>query len=275
MELNQLQILNKILCMLCKILMLCSILVSISCNNNASSPTPASRNNFTKPVIKPDYFAQIKNIPLPLGYTRIENGEDSFATWLQNVGLKKDKTVYKFDGTPKANQTAQFAVLDISVGARDLQQCADAVMRLRAEYLFANERYTEIVFIDNENIFYKLAPPYTKEHFAAYLNKVFGMCGSASLAKQLKAVSDINKIAGGNVIIRGGFPGHAVIVMDVAQNTTGEKIYLLAQSYMPAQDIHVLLNPANEDLSPWYTVTEENIIHTPEYIFYKNELKAW
>ena len=258
-----------------KIILLCTFLIAISCNNNANSPTPVASRNFKPPIIKPEYYALIKNIPLPEGYTRIENGDDSFATWLQNVGLKKDKTVYKFDGTPKANQTAQFAVLDISVGNKDLQQCADAVMRLRAEYLFAKERYAEIIFTDNEHIVYKLDPPFTREHFATYLNKVFGMCGSASLAKQLKPVIDINKIAAGDVIIRGGFPGHAVIVMDVAQNVEGEKIYLLAQSYMPAQDIHVLVNPAKEDLSPWYAVSEENIIHTPEYTFYKNELKAW
>jgi hypothetical protein len=77
------------------------------------------------------------------------------------------------------------------------------------------------------------------------------------------------------VIIRGGFPGHAVIVMDVAVNASGKKIYLLAQSYMPAQDIHVLKNPMNADLSPWYEVNDDPIIYTPEYRFTKNELKRW
>ncbi len=77
------------------------------------------------------------------------------------------------------------------------------------------------------------------------------------------------------MLIRGGFPGHAVIVMDVAVNDSGKKIYLLAQSYMPAQDIHVLKNPGNTDLSPWYEVNQENFIITPEYTFTNNELKRW
>ena len=60
----------------------------------------------------------------------------------------------------------------------------------------------------------------------------------------------MNNIKPGDVLIRGGFPGHAVIVMDMATNSAGKKIYLLAQSYMPAQDIHVLVNPSDEHSSP-------------------------
>ena len=100
------------------------------------------------------------------------------------------------------------------------------------------------------------------------------MCGSASLAKQLnnKPFYDIEP---GDVFIKGGFPGHAVIVMDVAVNSTGKKIFLLAQSYMPAQDIHLLLNHSNHSLSPWYEVNDEVIIETPEYTFTRHQLKGW
>jgi hypothetical protein len=50
------------------------------------------------------------------------NGIGSFGQWPENISLKKDKTVYLFDGSMKYNQAAQFAVLDISAGKRDLQQ---------------------------------------------------------------------------------------------------------------------------------------------------------
>jgi len=63
--------------------------------------------------------------------------------------------------------------------------------------------------------------------------------------------------------------------MDVAENTAGKKIFMLAQSYMPAQDIHVLINPLHDALSPWYEVNDDNKIITPEYLFYRNELKSW
>ena len=220
-------------------------------------------------------FATIKKIPLPKGFKRVGVEENSFAEWLQNVPLKNDKTVYLFDGSQKINQQAQFAVLKISVGKKNLQQCADAVMRLRAEYLFACNSFKEIHFTDNDNTEYNFTPPYITAHFKKYLDVVFGMCGSASLAKQLKTVQTFSDIKPGDVIIRGGFPGHAVIVMDVAVNTTGKKIFLLAQSYMPAQDIHVLVNPRNNDLSPWYLIDENLAIYTPEYLFKTSELKTW
>ena len=113
-------------------------------------------------------------------------------------------------------------------------------------------------------------------NFDKYLERVFGMCGSASLEKQLKEHVTLNDVEPGDVLIRGGFPGHAAIVMDVATNDEGEKIFLLAQSYMPAQDIHVLINPSNKRRSTWYEVNDDAIIiKTPEYNFTRRELKRW
>lgn len=220
-------------------------------------------------------FKSIAEIPLPAGYTRVQVDASSFAAFLRKTNLKENTTVYLYNGKPKTNQTAQFALLDVSVGETDLQQCADAVMRLRAEHFFAKAAYSKIIFYDNDRTAYPFLAPYTRAHFKKYLNRVFGMCGSASLSKQLKPVADFSEILPGDVIIRGGFPGHAVLVMDVAINNSGEKIYLLAQSYMPAQDIHVLKNPAKPGLSPWYKTSEPSVIHTPEYVFKTNELKRW
>lgn len=248
------------------------LLVSLACNNNVHST--GKENNRKKAGSSDNPYVHLGDIPLPDGFIREDDSPDPFARFLRNIALKKDRTVYQFNGCPKTNQLAQFAVLDISVGNKDLQQCADAVMRLRAEYLFATGKYGQINFIDNEGTVYKFTPPYSRENFTKYLQRVFGMCGSASLAKQLKSV-EFSDIRPGDVLIRGGFPGHAVIVMNIAVNAAGEKIYLLAQSYMPAQDIHILVNPANKNLSPWYSLNDNKRIQTPEYLFYSNELKRW
>lgn len=68
------------------------------------------------------------------------------------------------------------------------------------------------------------------------------MCGSASLSKQLKPVINFFNYTARLCIDTWRVSSHAAIVMDVAENAEGEKIFMLAQSYMPAQDIHLLVN---------------------------------
>ncbi|MBC7866996.1 MAG: hypothetical protein H7X88_05625 [Gloeobacteraceae cyanobacterium ES-bin-316] len=218
--------------------------------------------------------ASIEGIALPAGFKRDLADSASFTYWLRKLRLKKDPTVYLYDGSPKANQQAQYAVIDLSVGNKNLQQCADAVMRMRAEYLFSIKQFEAIRFIDNEGFSYNFQQPYTHENLLRYLQKVFGMCGTASLARQMKKINT-EAMRAGDVWVRGGFPGHEVMVVDMASNTKGEKIYLLAQSYMPAQDIHILKNPQNSHDDPWYYVSKENLLETPEYIFKSTELKTW
>ena len=190
------------------------------------------------------------------------------------MSLKKNKTVYLYNGIPKRNQSAQFAVIDISVGNKDLQQCADAVMRLRAEYLYSQKRFSEISFSDNNHHEYKLNALMDRKHFDNYLDNVFAKCGTLSLEKQLRSIDKINDVEPGDVLIQGGSPGHAMIVVDMAVNKFGKKIFLLAQSYMPAQDIHIVINPANKNLSPWFELNSDTI-YTPEWVFAKGHFKKW
>jgi hypothetical protein len=220
--------------------------------------------------------ARVGDISLPDGYERLAANKGSFAEWLQNVRIKKDRTVYLYNGQPKINQEAQYAVLDIPVGTKDLQQCADAVMRLRAEYLHSKKRYAEIVFSDNSGKKYVCPPTADSTRFERYLETVYSYCGTISLEKQLHPVTGLTSIQPGDVLIKGGSPGHAVIVMDVAVNKEGKKLYLLAQSYMPAQNIHVLKNPVDKNLSPWYRADTDNpFIYTPEWTFSTKQLKRW
>jgi hypothetical protein len=247
------------------------LFVSLGCKE--ASPKKTADTSFRPSAATTDYYRQIQDIPPPKGFSRKQHIENSFESYLRNLSLKKDKTVYLFDGRVKPNQQAQFAVIDMPVGNKDLQQCADAIMRLRAEYLFEQKRFDEIIFFDNDASRYTFKAPYTKKNFESYLIRVFGMCGSASLAKQLRS-STMNEVKAGDVFIRGGFPGHAVIVVDVVEKGNNKK-FLLAQSYMPAQDIHVLNNPTSADGSPWYDADDATELVTPEYTFLKTELKKW
>jgi hypothetical protein len=218
-------------------------------------------------------------IHLPKGYSRIHASDNGFASYLRSIILKKDKTVYLYNGIPKANQTAQYAVLDISVGNKDLQQCADAVMRLRAEYLYQQKIFSNIEFVTGEKKILNYAKwiqgkNETRKEFDKYLDYVFSYCGTASLPYSLKKKT-MPQMQIGDVFLKPGSPGHAVMVMDMAENDKGQEIYLLVQSYMPAQNIHILKNPSNENLSPWYQLNDDTVIETPEWTFYNNQLYGW
>ena len=248
--------------------LLCYLFLFISCQSqNKNQPLVDTTIN--------KEYKTVKDIPPPEGFQRVNADENTFADWLRNIALKQDKLVYLYDGTLKKNQSAQFAVLSIPVGDKNLQQCADAVIRLRAEFLFAQKKYNEIVFADNDEKEYKWEKQNDSAAFEKYLETVFGWCGSSSLEKQLKPIADFSAIETGNVFIKGGFPGHAMIVIDVAVNEKGEKAFMLAQSYMPAQEIHIVINPMEEELSPWYRVSNTEIIFTPEWKFTKNQLRRF
>ncbi|HEY4286022.1 MAG TPA: DUF4846 domain-containing protein [Puia sp.] len=226
-------------------------------------------------------YATISAIPVPPGYHRVPAESSSFVGWLRNIPLKKDRTVYLFDGRPKRNQGAQFAVLNISVGKQDLQQCADAVMRLRAEYLYSLRSYSVIDFYTEQGKRLNFAQWQQtrgtgRGSFTNYLTTVFTYCSTRTLEKQLTPVTNYHTISGGDVLIRGGSPGHAMLVTDVAEDARGRRIYLLAQSYMPAQDIHIVNNPGDGAISPWYgSEAPSPYVQTPEWTFRTNELRGW
>ena len=235
----------------------------------------------------------------PEGYRREPVDKQSFAHYLRTFPLLgMDEKVLLYNGSFKSNQSVHESILDIDVGRRDLQQCADAVMRLRAEYLYAQNRFDEIGFdftngwyfeyskwregndlvIEGNNTGWRPSGN-TKvgyDQFRSYMDWVFMYAGTLSLSKEMKP-KPLDQVEIGDVFIFGGSPGHAVIVVDMAMNAnTGEKAIMLAQSYMPAQQIHILKNMDNPEISPWYFVSEiEDVLRTPEWTFSRDALKEW
>lgn len=171
-------------------------------------------------------------------------------------------------------------------------------MRLRAEYLYATKQYDAIHFnfvsgfnaeyrrwrkgerirVKGNKVSWVAGQPASTGYtsFRKYLTMVFSYAGTASLEKELRQ-KPLSRIEIGDVFIRGGFPGHAVIVVDKITNADTEEVQvLLAQSYMPAQDIHVLSNPIRQDDNPWYSVRDmQEVVRTAEYTFRPEELKTF
>lgn len=235
----------------------------------------------------------------PKGYMRLKPDTSTFAHYLQTLPLKPHGSLVKrYDGSIKPNRSVYIGVVDLEIGKANLQQCADAVIRLRAEYLFKHKRYSAIHFnltngfnaeyskwkegyrvevTGNKTRWLKTAIPSNDyKTFRKYLDFVFTYAGTFSLSKELTAIRIANMQIG-DVFIQGGSPGHAVIVIDMAENpNTKEKVYLLAQSYMPAQEIQVLQNPSNPNGSPWYSLNNNNAeIPTPEWVFNIRDLKRF
>lgn len=213
----------------------------------------------------------------PPGFQRIPAEPGSFAHWLRGLPVKAPQTLVRlYDGRPKWNQQVHVAVIDIDTGARDLQQCADAIMRLRGEYLLGAGRARDIRFNDTKG----RPQPFKSEAtnypaFRKYMDQVFSVSGSYSLERELTPVA-LAQMRAGDVFIKGGFPGHAVLVVDMVQNAGGEKRFLLLQSYMPAQDMHLLKNPRSPDGSPWYPVPAQKAeLVTPEWTFPAGALRRF
>ena len=273
---------------------------SISDLTKHTSTTARDSSRHNKYSWLPDYDIQnmlINRIEVLEGYSRIKTEKGSFTDWLRHLPLKHgNPSVKLYNNELKNNQSAQFAVVNIDTGKEDLQQCADAVMRLKAEYHYSKKEYAKIHFNftsgDNAR-FSKWIEGYrpvlkgnkvswTKsakkdssyKSFKAYLKQVFMYAGTSSLSKELLTIP-LESLQPGDVFIHGGFPGHAVIVIDMATNsTTGAKIFMIAQSYMPAQDIHILNNPLLEK-SPWYSMDFKGNFETPEWTFERTETKRF
>ena len=235
-----------------------------------------------------------ERIKVPQGFERIKVEENSYGQYLRSLPVKPDGTKIRLYNGEATIKDVHAAVIDIDVGSRDLQQCADAVIRLRAEYFYAQRMYKRIHFnftngfnadytnwmngnriVNKGNKTYWVKKTgYSNEYssFRKYLDIVFAYAGTLSLSKEMKNVP-IGEMQIGDVFLKGASPGHTVDILDMAENKkTGEKIFIIAQSYMPAQDIHILKNFNDEKLSPWYSANFGEVLSTPEWEFDKGQL---
>ncbi|WP_158825233.1 DUF4846 domain-containing protein [Mucilaginibacter lacusdianchii] len=224
----------------------------------------------------------ISRFQTPLNYQHLTTTSGSFGNWLQNLPLKPAGTHTRtYRGNIAATDAYTAAIVNLSIGKQDLQQCADAVIRLRAEYLYQKKDYQHIHFNFTsgfncdfihyangyryqQNGTWKLQgkKDYSYNNFLRYLNLVFSYAGTLSLEKELKPVNNAADLQIGDVFIKGGSPGHCFIVVDVARNKAGQKQFLLAQSFMPAQNIQIL----QQSISPWFSLNKPKNIPYGELI---------
>ena len=248
-------------------------------------------------AIHPEGTCLEERFPTPAGYTREAAPEGSFQQYLRRYPLKADKSpVLLYDGSEKGNQGAHEAVFDLPVFDSDLQQCADSIIRIYAEYFWSTGNQDRIAFhltngflmdypswregnrlqVDGNQVSWVKKASYddSYETFLLYLEYVMMYAGTLSLNEECTPISP-DQLKAGDMFIKGGSPGHCVMVADVAVDGNGDACFLLAQGYMPAQEFHILKNPASPG-NPWYDTRDLSYpFYTPEYVFQEGCLKRW
>jgi len=85
-----------------------------------------------------------------------------------------DQPILDYRGSQIANRQNHVAVITYDFGKTDLQQCANALMRLQAEYFFEGKQYGEIGFHFTNNLYYS---------FSDYCKGVRPIANGAKLSK--------------------------------------------------------------------------------------------
>lgn len=245
--------------------------------------------------VLPDGSTLETRIKVPETYERVSADDGSFSSFLRNYSLKEDGSpVLLYNGNEKGNQSAHVAVFELPMESENLQQCADSVMRMYAEYFWATGQYEKISFhftngfeadytkwregnriqVEGNDVYWTSSAEYddSYECFMKYMKMVFSYAGTLSMETEAEEIT-LPEVQVGDVFLMGGSPGHVVMVVDVCENAEGKKAFLLAQGYMPAQEFHVLKNPMHEN-DPWYYEDEiQYPLRTPEYSFGEGSLK--
>jgi len=236
--------------------------------------------------------------PAPTGFERVALEPGSYQAFLRALPLKPEGAVVRYHDGGEKPPYNYVAVIDMTLGTRNLQQCADTLIRYKAEYLWEADHKGEIAFRFTSGFLCKwteyaqgyrasvrgstvdwtrtAAASASRETFDKYLNLVFNYAGTRSLESYETQPVNPEDLAVGDMFLRGGSPGHVVQVVDMAVNSqTGQRCMLLVQGYMPAQDGQILC--AVDDvpgMGPWVLVPEnpEGPFATPEYGFSWDEL---
>jgi len=229
-------------------------------------------------------------VKIPEHFKRVVYPQESFQEYVRNYTLKAfGAKVINYTGRPYFYQSGHIGILDIPVPKNGLQQCADALIRIRSEYLWDTNNKGDIGFnftsghycswqkyaegyrpkIDGNTVsFHKTRKrDHSKSNFYNYLNLIYAYSGTLSLNSELGEITSIENLKIGDMLIVGGSPGHVVMIADVIENETGEKRFLLMQGNTPAQSVHLLKNLDNTTMTPWYELKLNSEITIPGYTF--------
>ena len=214
-----------------------------------------------------------RRFPAPEGFKRMPAAENSFAAWLRRVPLLPPGQPvhdYRHHVFKQANDTTVAAVTAYNIRGRKLEQCMDIILRWRAEYLWQNGRQKDIRFPLPEGTdfswsdwlqglrprfrgarfhLYKGAKPDSSyNNLLRYLNTLFEYSGTQAFYHYYRKV-DPASVQPGDFVVKKGKKGHAVLIVDMAQDSLGNKIALIGQGDTPACQFYLMHYKKN---NPWF-----------------------
>ncbi len=257
-----------------------------------SNPVKQFVNAITKTDnnLNKDSLTIASRVKPPKGFTRVNYPKGSFEDYLRHYKLKPfSSKIINYDHSEYYWQKGHIGILDITVPENGLQQCADALIRIRSEYLWDANRKDEIGFNftsghycswiqyangyrplikGNQVSFSKTSSVnHSKENFYKYLNLIFMYSGTLSLYNELESITNVEDLKLGDLLILGGSPGHVVMLADQVINDSGDKLYLLIQGNTPAQSVQLVKNLEDPSLSPWYNLQMDAGIPVSNFTF--------
>ena len=220
--------------------------------------------------------------PPPAGAVRTP--DDAHGAWLQALPLRPagapirthDGHIVRHDGRPIA----------LPMVRGDLQQCADSAIRLRAEFARAQGTDADLSFhatsgdplpwrryaagerprAQGNRITWSRVDP-AGQTWEGWLSAVFMWAGTRSLAAY--ETTPAERPRAGDLLVVGGSPGHAVVLLDVATRGT-QTLLLIGEGYMPAQDFHVEHGPE----AGWWVWSDEGV-DLGHWAMPKESLRRW
>ena len=151
----------------------------------------------------PNNYTTIGNIPTPTGFERIDDKDQEFGKYLRSLPLKPKGSILKYYWGGIADlQELNYAVVDLPL-LSNAEQCADLCMRLRAEYLYQESRYSDIHFLDVQGNTLYYSEGESRGAFEKYLRKVFDVANTYSLYQEMQT-RDLADIQPGDVFV---YPG--------------------------------------------------------------------
>lgn len=224
----------------------------------------------------PSNYKLVGDIPTPWGYRRI-NQDDGFAQYLRSLPLKeRGAKVQLFTGGDARFQSLNYAVIDLPLLSND-EQCADMCMRLRAEYLYKENKNVHFNNVGGKRITFDGG---SRKSFERYLRRVYGVASTYSLSRELET-RKLDDIQPGDVFVYAGVDrgtplGHAVMVIDVAEDSRGNRVIMIAEGNTPARECHIVRNWFNPFRSPWFSIDKDaDLIQFSPFTYKAKELKKW